>query len=102
MIVVTLAGMLFGRVAYLKRMEDFHKAEALRFFREESELLPQLPPEFRNSMVTISYQLEPDAERECERLWSLVSRHQRLSQMYSKAVWRPWTLIGESTVDDAP
>jgi|SRR6185369_4286617 hypothetical protein len=102
MIVVTLACILFGRVAYLQRMAGFHKAEALRFLREERELLPQLPPEFRNSMVTISFQLEPEVERECERLWSLVVRHQRLSQQYSDAVWKPWTIIDESTAENSP
>ena len=80
MIVVTLLCIGFGvlaRIDYLRRGAEFHEREALRY-RENAMAFGDTPD--------ITYLLADDL-------------HSKWARRYRHAMYRPWTIVNETTLD---
>lgn len=81
LVVMTVAAVLVGRITYLGRQADFHRAEASRM------------QQHRDFLMSVSFDVLP---AEWERLDVMEGRHAGLAKDYKRASWRPWMIVRES------
>jgi hypothetical protein len=104
LIVVSLAGLLLARVAYLKHKADFHRGHAAALIssiaareqREEDAVAYAV-----YSMIHLRPSVALQAIREAphdgsywDGICSAMS-HELIARKYDKAVYRPWTLVAD-------
>jgi hypothetical protein len=122
LIVVSILAAVLARVAYLKRQRDFHRQEVHRLVTQlastpgsEGERvlarqvheLAAFGPAARGSWIG-SGALPPgqDGSSEYESTmtaWHEAKQHELLANRYSRAIYRPWTLVWDdpNSVPDA-
>lgn len=81
LIVMTVAAMLTARIAYVRRMADYHAAETKRL------------QQHRMWLLTVSFHTP---QVEWQRLDDMEARHSDLASQYQQATWRPWMIVHES------
>ena len=97
MVVVTLFCVVFGgvmgRVEYLRRMANYHGREELSL---KTRLLDLSDPQPGSTTLV------PTDGVAFDQACSLLDHHQKMRRRYSRAVYRPWTIVTESGEDDSP
>ena len=104
LILVTVFGCGFARIAYLKHKADFHRREAsvriARITNGTNNRYEQIARTVRkdNLNQTISWRLIRDNRRDGSwaDCWASAYFHEIMADRYDRAVYRPWKTVSES------